>query len=40
MPNGISPNGFTGSERAANSAGEIDQVIAIELPCRSELARP
>ena len=40
MPNGISPNGFTGSERAANSAGEIGQVIAIELPRRSELARP
>jgi hypothetical protein len=36
-PNGVSPNspslnGFTGGERAANSAGEIGRVIAVELP--------
>ncbi len=35
-PNGVSPNspslnGFTGGERAANSAGEIGRVIAVEL---------
>ena len=30
--NGISPNGFTGDGQAANSAGEIGRVIAIELP--------
>jgi len=30
--NGISPNGFAGSEHAANSAGEIGRVIAVELP--------
>jgi len=35
--NGISPNGFTGDGQAANSAGEIGRVIAIELPRR---ARP
>jgi len=35
--NGISPNGFTGNGQAANSAGEIGRVIAIELPRR---ARP
>jgi len=31
-PNGISPNGFASSEHAANSAGEIGRVIAVELP--------
>ena len=33
--NGISPNGFTGDGQAANSAGEIGRVIAIELPRRA-----
>ncbi len=36
--NGISPNGangFTGSERAVNSAGEVGRVIAVELPRQS-----
>jgi len=38
-PNGISPNGVasvgsSGGERTANSAGEIGQVIAVELPRR------
>ena len=32
MPNGPSPNGFAGNEHAANSAGEIGRVIAVELP--------
>jgi hypothetical protein len=34
-PNGLSPNGLTSSGRAANSAGEIGRVIAVELPRRS-----
>ncbi len=36
--NGITPNGangFTGSGRAVNSAGEIGRVIAVELPRQS-----
>jgi hypothetical protein len=32
MPNGLSPNSFAGSAHAANSAGEIGRVIAVELP--------
>jgi hypothetical protein len=33
--NGANPNGFTGSERAVNSAGEVGRVIAVELPRQS-----
>jgi hypothetical protein len=31
-PNGISLDGFASHERAANSAGKIGRVIAVELP--------